>query len=434
MGLTNSKETKVLVDGYCHKNYQPVKERLEDMLHNGKEENVQLCVYVDEKCVVDLYGTAIGDTSYNAESIQTIFSSGKSIESIAMGILYGKGLFKYEDPIAKHWPAFAQNGKENVSIADVFRHQGGLAWFTETFPTVKDMWTENIKKNKVGQLIEKQKLHYPSDTIKAEYHAITRGLIINEIVRRLDTKGRTIGDIIKEDFNVKGIYLGSSLEPNTNPVPQTFISKSFIIKQCLTPEWMGKRISMTFSDLVSLAKTFATRDKQLEEHPPVVEEMKGIAIGQDFVNIFNSPDFNSAEICSANCRGNARGMAKLASIMANKGQGLMTLDAWNEMHSEATFSPTGIAQDTVHFNFTKGGVNYFANSPDATIPDKEKLNKNREGYYGWFGFGGSIMQWHPELRIGFGFAVTFLNITEIFNMRGAVLQRIVKDCAQKEKE
>ena len=30
------------------------------MLRDGAEENVQLCVYVDEKCVVDLYGTAIG--------------------------------------------------------------------------------------------------------------------------------------------------------------------------------------------------------------------------------------------------------------------------------------------------------------------------------------------------------------------------------------
>jgi len=29
-----------------------------------------LCVYVDEKCVVDLYGTAIGDSNYNAETIQ----------------------------------------------------------------------------------------------------------------------------------------------------------------------------------------------------------------------------------------------------------------------------------------------------------------------------------------------------------------------------
>ena len=39
-------------------------------LKKGKEDNVQLCVYVDGKCVVDLFGTAIGDTDYNANTIQ----------------------------------------------------------------------------------------------------------------------------------------------------------------------------------------------------------------------------------------------------------------------------------------------------------------------------------------------------------------------------
>ena len=83
-----------------------------------------------------------------------------------------------------------------------------------------------------------------------------------------------------------------------------------------------------------------------------------------------------------------------------------------------------------HYNFTKGGVNYFKNSADATKIDKNYFNKNREGYYGWFGYGGSIMQWHPRLKIGFAFIPTFLNITEPFNNRGAVLQQIVKDCAE----
>ena len=413
MGITNSKDledhsdenyvskvSKVLLDGYCHKNYQPVKERLEEMLHDGKEENVQLCVYVDEKCVVDLYGTAIGDMSYTAETIQTIFSSGKSIESVVMGVLYGKGLFKYEDPIAKHWPAFAQNGKENVSISDVFRHQGGLAWFTESFSTVKDIWTDNIKQNKVGELIEKQGLHYPTST-KTEYHALTRGLMINEIVRRLDAKGRTIGDIIREDFNIDGIYLGLTTNANCNPVHETMLSPYK-----------------------------ARKEKQIEDQPPFCAELSGLALGQEFVNIFNSPDFTPAEISSANTRANARGMAKLASIMANKGQGLMTLDAWNEMHAEPIFS----FNNGMHYNFTKGGLNYFANSPDATDLDKEKFNKNREGYYGWFGLGGSIMQWHPELKIGFAFCPTFLDITEMFNQRGAVLQGIVKKCAKNEKK
>ena len=39
------------------------------MLQDGIEENLQLCVYVDEKCVVDLYGTAVGDSTYNCDTI-----------------------------------------------------------------------------------------------------------------------------------------------------------------------------------------------------------------------------------------------------------------------------------------------------------------------------------------------------------------------------
>ena len=59
----------------------------------------------------------------------------------------------------------------------------------------------------------------------------------------------------------------------------------------------------------------------------------------------------------------------------------------------------------LHFNFTKGGVNYYKNPSDATPMDKDHFNKNREGYFGWFGYGGSIMQWHPELKIGFAFVI-----------------------------
>ena len=54
-----------------------------------------------------------------------------------MAILYGKGLFKYEDNISKHWPEFAQNGKENVTISDVFRHQSGLGMVSNNIFIVK---------------------------------------------------------------------------------------------------------------------------------------------------------------------------------------------------------------------------------------------------------------------------------------------------------
>ena len=67
MGQTAS---SVILEGHCDKKYEPVKEKVREMLKNGLEENLQLWVYVDGKCVIDLYGSAIGDRSYNAEKIQ----------------------------------------------------------------------------------------------------------------------------------------------------------------------------------------------------------------------------------------------------------------------------------------------------------------------------------------------------------------------------
>ena len=43
----------------------------------------------------------------------------------------------------------------------------------------------------VSDIIEKEELHYPdyeSSDSKRQYHSMTRGMIINEIIRRIDPK------------------------------------------------------------------------------------------------------------------------------------------------------------------------------------------------------------------------------------------------------
>ena len=52
-----------------------------------------MCVYVGQERVVDLWGDAKGD--YSPDSIQTIFSSGKSVAAILMGIMNDKGLIEW---------------------------------------------------------------------------------------------------------------------------------------------------------------------------------------------------------------------------------------------------------------------------------------------------------------------------------------------------
>ena len=253
---------KVILEGHCDKQYEPVKEKLRDMLKNGLEDNLQLCVYVDGKCVIDLYGSATGDMNYDAEKIQvcrkshspsnishnnnllqTIFSSGKSFESVALAILYDKGLFEYEDKVTKYWPEFGQNGKEDIKISDVCQHRTGLANFFVS-PSIRNTWTENIKKNNLGALIEKLKPNYPQlekHGSKCEYHAFTRGWIINEIIRRIDPKHRTMDEIFREEVNIDGIHitLGENETQKLVGLSQLGISSTLI--ESMKPKWAGRR-------------------------------------------------------------------------------------------------------------------------------------------------------------------------------------------------
>ena len=106
-----------------------------------------------------------------------------------MGMLYEKGLFKYEDKISQYWPEFGENGKSEIKICDVLRHESGLAYFSKPLASFENAWTENIKKNQVGELIEQEEQHFPTEKdgikFKREYHHSSRGMIINELVRRL---------------------------------------------------------------------------------------------------------------------------------------------------------------------------------------------------------------------------------------------------------
>ncbi len=88
-------------------------------------------------------------------------------------------------------------------VADVLRHESGLAWVNHSFKTT-DFLPENIKKNVIGEVLEKEPYHEPLPAgpmkIKTprEYHAVTRALVLNEIVRRVDPRQRTIGEILLE--------------------------------------------------------------------------------------------------------------------------------------------------------------------------------------------------------------------------------------------
>lgn len=62
------------------------------------------------------------------------------------------------------------------------------------------------------------------------------------------------------------------------------------------------------------------------------------------------------------------------------------------------------------------------------------LNRNRNGFYGWFGYGGSVFNWHPELNISFAFVPSRMSWYDFGNTKGGQIQAKVVECVRKVKD
>ena len=44
-------------------------------------------------------------------------------------MLVDRGLLDYDEKVFTYWPEFAKNGKDNIRLCDVLRHESGLSSF-----------------------------------------------------------------------------------------------------------------------------------------------------------------------------------------------------------------------------------------------------------------------------------------------------------------
>ena len=52
---------------------------------------------------------------------------------MVVAMLADRGHLRYDQKISEIWPAFAQNGKENITVAELMRHECGVS-FTRNLP------------------------------------------------------------------------------------------------------------------------------------------------------------------------------------------------------------------------------------------------------------------------------------------------------------
>ena len=425
-----SRKSALRVEGEVAPGFESVRELYVRNMETLAERNTQLCVYHRGEKVVDLWASAIGDDAFTPDSLVNVFSSGKSMESIAMASLHDRGLLDYGKRIADYWPEFAQNGKQDLTVADLMRHEGGLAAFDSSLAP-EWLLAANIKKNQVGAVIEPHPARFPRrDDTRREYHALTRGWIANEVFRRVDPAGRTIGEYLREEVSEPlgaDAYIGLREEELPRVSPVVLLGLLFTFLQSLVPRFLGRRIEQNFFQLLGrvLRIVRGSRGSTIRSAPPPFEGMKGLG------DAFNAREVRMGETPSANTHSTARGLARIAAMIAGGG----SLDGVRCLSPEAVDAlhagPVEADMLIMPSSFSQGGVNAFLPT-DAHSSDLERgLNAGREGYVGWMGFGGSVFQWHRELEIGFGYVPTSLFAIDLFNERAKSYQREVARCVEK---
>jgi aarF domain-containing kinase len=112
----------------------PLQRRLIDAVHQLQDQDemvgLQVCVLSQGKELANIAGGVLGTANPRPVTPSTlfcVFSVSKALLSIGMLRLVQEKRIALDDPVVHYWPAFAENGKNEVTIRHVLTHQAGLA-------------------------------------------------------------------------------------------------------------------------------------------------------------------------------------------------------------------------------------------------------------------------------------------------------------------
>ena len=414
------------VSGNVEPGFESIKTLFTRQMRQFAEDRAQLCVYHEDRKVVDLWCGPSDDPRYDGDTLTNIFSSGKSLESIAMAWLVSEGLLDFNAKVTEYWPEYGSHGKGDQTVADVMRHEAGLPHLDQSIEPF-DLHRESIKDNRVGALIAQQSPKYRSPDMddRREYHPLTRGWIVNEIFRRVDAHERTLGEFYADFIDPlldTDIFIGVD-DKDLGRIARLKLLP--IIRHLRFSAWPLKASRQTHNHLFELLAriiTFAYRAWQTrgQKIPPPFK-------GMSTINSFNDRNIIQGETASANAHASARGLAKLGAIIALGGSGfghqLLTPEAWTALHDNPIDREMGVITA-----FTEGGICKFKPLPPGANATSRSLHHGRQGFFGWMGLGGSIFQWHPSKKLSFAFVPTSLHLLDVVNERGKTLQSALLDC------
>ena len=192
-GASKLRKKMADIQGYCEAQFGKVRKMLKTRVNSGDELGVSFAVKFNGETKVDHWGGFEDKERTQAwarDTVVPVWSTTKTITSLAMLLLIDRGLIKPSDKICHYWPEFAANGKELIDVRHVLGHTSGLSGIQEAVT-----WNDAYDFDKIIGLLANQAPWWEPGT-KSGYHTMSWGYIMGEIVRRVI--GRNLAQFIKD--------------------------------------------------------------------------------------------------------------------------------------------------------------------------------------------------------------------------------------------
>ncbi|KAI8353956.1 beta-lactamase/transpeptidase-like protein [Mortierella sp. GBAus27b] len=388
-----------------HEHYGQVMKYYISLFTKHEDLGGSLAVFVDGQRVIDVYAGAkdLEQTrAYDNQTLQQVYSSGKMLEGIVIARLVDQGLLDYEQKVAAYWPEFGQNGKENVRLVDLMTHESGVPHLDEENEPMA--WSDLANEEKFSERLARLPHLFQGKPTRA-YHAMSRGWFLNEIVRRVDPKGRSIGQIVEQDLmsaypDVELYY--SKLPKDTDWDDRLSEFHDYpslrIIGRLLIPRFLQTNKYVGHPNLPPL---HALVKKMIGDRSTLTAKTLAPNFSR-WPREFRTKNAHAVEGTSYSLKTNAHSLAKLVSMMANRGASIRPGQEPDLMSAEAYAKAT-----TFH---SKGQCEVTGETTPLSVGG---WVKTREFYgdgplkgvevQGWAGAGGSLAVWIEELNIGFAY-------------------------------
>lgn len=366
--LIDAHFTTGVLHGHYDSRFEDLVAGLADEVSTGGELGAAIAIDIDidGELVVDIWGghaDRAKTREWSQDTIVNVFSSTKNVTALAALTLIDRGLLDPFAPVAKYWPEFAANGKEQVEVRHVLSHTSGVSGWEMPF-RLEDVYDWQKSTSRLAA----QAPWWQPGTASG-YHAVTSGHLIGEIVRRIT--GKTLKNFVRDEIAEP---LGSDFQIGAVPEDDARIA------ELVPPPPLDVPLDAVPHDH-PMYKTFAAV-------PPTPES----ALAAE------TTAWRRADIGSANGHGNARSLVRALSPISLggsvNGTRLLnpdTIDLIFQEHANGT--------DLVLAMPARWGLGFALPHPEA-VPD---MPDGKVCY--WGGWGGSMVVMNPDRRATFAYVM-----------------------------